>query len=530
MTAPTIFTRKATGLVRDAGAFDTVAYNVFFGSPWVAMLFCFLIVPSFLPGADLILSTIICFILVLPMIASYALLAGAIPRSGGEYTYVSRILHPAIGVMANINVAFFGIVFVGIAGAWFAQWGIALFLRVAGSYTGNTSLLDLSATVATNEAKFILGTILIVLYTLLFMRGLRAYFTYQRVIFTICAAALVLGVLVLLVGDPTTYPNSFNTYALPLTGNANTYQAVQDAATSADFAPAPTNLVDSIRAVDWVFLALGYTMASAYIGGEVRRPASSQLIGMVGATAVGAVILIIYFFLMNRVIGNAFIGASGVGAVDAGMPDTPIFVELIASISSNAILWLPMTLAFVFWPLATMPINMLMATRSLLAYSLDGLVPHQLSEVSDRSHAPVAGLLFVAAFGIFWLWIYIFTTYTSVILLIFANVLTYLTTAVAAALLPYRRPQLYESSPIARRWVGVPTITIVGVLGIITMVVMGIIILNDPVSGFSFENPYNLVFNVVVYLLGGVYYLGAKFIQRARGVNIDNAYREIPVE
>ena len=43
------------------------------------------------------------------------------------------------------------------------------------------------------------------------------------------------------------------------------------------------DFADSVRAVDWVFLALGYTMASAYIGGEIRKPARSQLIGMVGA-------------------------------------------------------------------------------------------------------------------------------------------------------------------------------------------------------------------------------------------------------
>ena len=444
MTAPRMFTRQATGLVRDASAFDTIAYNVFFGSPWVAMLFCFLIVPAFLPGADLVLATVICFALVLPVIVSYAMLAAAIPRSGGEYTYVSRILHPAVALMANLNVSFFALVFVGIAGAWFAQWGISMFLRIAGSYTGNASLLDLSATVATNEVKFVLGSILIVLYTLMFVRGLGTYFRYQRIIFSFCAIGMILGAVILLASDPASYATNFNTYAQPITGNPNTYQAVLDAAAAAEFAPVERNLLDSFRAVDWVFLALGYTMASAYIGGEVRKPASSQLIGMVGATAVAATILIIYFILMDRVVGQAFIGAVDIAGKDAGLPDTPIFVELIAAITSNPLIWAPLAFCFVLWPLATMPINMLTATRSLLAYSLDGLAPRQFSEVSDRSHAPVFGLLLVGALGIAWLWVYIFTTYTSVILLVFANVLTYLTTALAAALLPFRRPALFE--------------------------------------------------------------------------------------
>jgi len=112
-----------------------------------------------------------------------------------------------------------------------------------------------------------------------------------------------------------------------------------------------------------------------------------------------------------------------------------------------------------------MPVNILTSTRNLLAYAVDGLAPRQFAEVSERSHAPVFSLVLVGALGIFWLWVYIFTTYTSVILLIFANVLTYLTAALAAALLPYRRPELFESSPVNYRWAGIPVVAIVDTRG-----------------------------------------------------------------
>lgn len=530
MSTPQMFTRNATGLVRAASRTDTMVYNLFFGNPWLAMVFVFLFVPAFLPGADLVLATALCFVLVLPFIASYALLSAAIPRSGGEYTYISRIIHPAVAMMANFNVTFFGIVFVGTAGSWFAQWGLAQFLRITGAYTQNPALIDAAAGVASNEGRFIVGAILIVGFTLVFVRGLRAYFTLQRVAFALGVIGLLIGALVLLFADPASYAANFNAYAQPLTGNPDTYRAVTDAAAAAGYAPAPTNFVDSFRAVDWVFLALGYVYASAYIGGEVRRPASTQLFGMLGALVVTSLVLIVYFVLMNRVVTMPFIGAVGAGSLDAGLPDTPTFVELIAAASGSPLVWLPLAFCFIFWTFSTMPVNILTSTRNLLAYALDGLAPRQFSEVSERSHAPVFSLVLVGVLGIFWLWVYIFTDLTSVILLIFANVLTYLTTALAAALLPYRRRELFESSPINFRWAGIPVVAIVGALGVVTMAIMLYVILIDPISGFSLGDPYNLIFNVGVYLFGAVYYFAARAIQRMRGVNVDHAFQEIPVE
>jgi basic amino acid/polyamine antiporter, APA family len=530
MSGPRMFTRNATGLVRAASGLDTIAYNLFFGNPWLAMVFVFLFVPPFIPGANLVLATLFCFVLVLPFIVSYALLAAAIPRSGGEYTYISRIIHPAVAMMANFNVTFFGIVFVGTAGSWFAQWGVAQFLRIAGAYTGSRALVDAAAAVASPEGRFFVGALLIVLFTLVFVRGLRAYFTLQRIAFVLGSIGLVIGALVLAAADPAAFPAAFNAYAQPLTGNPDTYKAVTDAAAAAGYAPVAANAADSFRAVDWVFLALGYCYASAYIGGEVRRPARNQLVGMLSALVITSVVLIVYFILMDRVVGQNFLGAVGTSAVDAGLPDTPTFVELIAATSSSALVWLPLAFCFIFWTFSTMPVNILTSTRNLLAYAVDGLAPRQFAEVGERSHAPVFSLVFVGVLGIVWLWVYIFTSYTSVILLIFANVLTYLTTALAAALLPSRRPQLFESSPVNHRVGGVPSIAIIGALGVVTMAIMLFVILNDPISGFSVGDPFNLVFNLVVYFFGAIYYFLARAVQKARGVNVDRSFAEIPVE
>ena len=54
MSTPQMFTRNATGLVRAASRTDTLAYNLFFGNPWLAMVFVFLFFWGLYPIAYLL--------------------------------------------------------------------------------------------------------------------------------------------------------------------------------------------------------------------------------------------------------------------------------------------------------------------------------------------------------------------------------------------------------------------------------------------------------------------------------------------
>ncbi len=529
-TQPTYFTRNATGLVREAGPRDTFVYNLFFGNPWLALVFVFLSVPAFLPGANLVAATFICLALVIPFLLAYAFLAAAIPRSGGEYTYISRILNPAVAMAANFNITFFGIVFIGTAGGWFARWGVAMFIRIIAVNTKNASLLTFASHLVSPTGQFIVGTVLIVFFTLIFIRGLNAYLIVQRISFTLGAIGLLAGVIMLLASSHASFVSHFNAYAGVLTHKPNSYAAVASQAKHAGFAAHGASLTDTIRAVDWIFLALGYCYASTYIGGEVKRPAKSQIRGILGAAGFITIILLVYFLLMNKVVGMPFMGALDTAGTKVGLPDTPTFVELIAMLSTNPIVWGIIGFCFIFWTFTTMPVNILTSTRNVLAWSIDGLAPKRFSDVSERLHSPVFSLMVIDLLGIGWLWVYIFTTYTSVLLLIFANVLTYLTTCIACAAFAHRQPELFEGSPVNWRWLGIPVTTIVGTLGTITMAAILVVILYDPTSGFSFSSPKNLIENLVTFAFGAAYFGAAYAIQRARGKNINLAFNEIPIE
>src|SRR2546423_14103377 len=90
-----LFVRRSTGLVREASALDATIYNAVFSAPVGATLAwgVFFALSAF-PGADLVWATIISFVLNVPVLIMMALLAASMPRTGGDYVWVSRILSP----------------------------------------------------------------------------------------------------------------------------------------------------------------------------------------------------------------------------------------------------------------------------------------------------------------------------------------------------------------------------------------------------------------------------------------------------
>ena len=113
-TAPTgFYTRKATGLVRGISVRDSFVMNVAFINIALGAL-GFTIAPYAFPGVNLFWSVALTTALTMFPTVMYAMLSATMPRSGGDYVFVSRILHPAVGFMANFNTTVWMTFFTGI--------------------------------------------------------------------------------------------------------------------------------------------------------------------------------------------------------------------------------------------------------------------------------------------------------------------------------------------------------------------------------------------------------------------------------
>ncbi len=536
---PGTFVRKASGLVRTAGPLDVLAYNINFISIGLLLTFMFLFMPSLYPGVNMYLSMLIAIIITVPTGLVYGFLSASMPRSGGDYVYVSRILGPAWGTMANWNITIWWFFYGGVPSAFFARYGISPMLRVLGAYTGNTAILGSADWVSSANGSFIFGALLLIVLTLIFVIGLKRFFIVQNILFFLALLSTVLVIGVWLFASPGAFQGAFNGSLGKASGQVNLYSAVLASAKAGGFSLAPFSFYNTLLPITWIYLNLGFSFSSAYIGGEVKNAKRLQLWAAPAAILVVGAVVMLTIFAADHAVGLGFIGSAGViDWTKLGLSFTPTFSEMAAYSANNLIVALLIMFGFLFWSYAWLPGQILNGSRNLVAYAIDGLLPRRFGEVHPKYHTPAFSLGVMCVASIISLAIYVYTPYFATLVGIFGFILTFGLTSIAAMVMPYRAKTIFETSPVKWRIFGVPVITILGALSIVMCVIMEWIFLSDPNAGlqtttapFFSRIPYGMAWlNVAIFLSGLLLYFGAKAIQSRRGMNVDLAYKEIPIE
>src|SRR5215210_882067 len=153
-----VFSRRATGLVRLGTPWRVLILN-FANIGLTYIWFTFWITPGVFPRSNLFLSLAVAGIGTALFTVVLAAFSSSFPRSGGEYVYVSRTLHPAIGFGCSVAAALSQCFWIGIGGFWIANLVLAPVLAAFSASTGSATLADWSSSLAGADAGFILGTI-----------------------------------------------------------------------------------------------------------------------------------------------------------------------------------------------------------------------------------------------------------------------------------------------------------------------------------------------------------------------------------
>jgi amino acid transporter len=148
--------------------------------------------------------------------------------------------------------------------------------------------------------------------------------------------------------------------------------------------------------------------------------------------------------------------------------------------------------------------------------------------VNPRTHTPTWAILIVGILGEFALVAYVLNWVTN-ISGIFGWLISFILTCAAAVAFPYRRRDLYETSPFRREVAAIPWISIVGAVGIVGLLIAEYAFWKDPIVGVV-AWPWMKWVIPGVFVTGFVWYFAAKAIQRGRGVRIEQAFAEIPPE
>src|SRR5512136_678083 len=134
MSEQMTFARKASGLVRGLSFLD--AFGVGFmnqgltPSMWVMISFGL----GVYLGGNLIWATVISALLCgIGFSLVWGILGGSMPRSGGEYIYNSRILHPIVGIAESFGNAFVWIMWIFVLAPYTVDPGLTMIFEFLGA-------------------------------------------------------------------------------------------------------------------------------------------------------------------------------------------------------------------------------------------------------------------------------------------------------------------------------------------------------------------------------------------------------------
>ena len=169
-----LFVRNATGLVRGMSQRASVALNFIPGHPTQtlsAVLFYFLTVFA---GANMYLALLIVLPMTLSFSYAFGLLTQMIPRSGGDYMLVSRVIHPLVGIISSFCMSMAGFLSNAFFGLAFAIYAVSPSAIAIGNIGGYTGLTEWGQDVAASRWwQFFLGAAMIAVSSLVHLAGWR---------------------------------------------------------------------------------------------------------------------------------------------------------------------------------------------------------------------------------------------------------------------------------------------------------------------------------------------------------------------
>ncbi len=529
-----VFLRKASGLIKSASNTDVLIYDLGLVSIGLGLGFLLFFGPSVYLGGDLFVATLIAGAAMLLVGLGMLTWTIVIPRSGGIYNFGTRSMWPPLAfTLSFVEVTAW--LFYGAFGAvYLNQLGIAPSITAIGILTDNAGLESFGADLAGGWGTFLVGSGSLILGAVILASGMRRFFFSQKVMFTIAVAGTLVFLGSLLFTSRADFIANFNgVMGGRLDVGDDAYQGVIAAATAGGWSNPGFDLGDTVKLANWAFLPLIGAAFSISIGGEIKQVARGQTVGIIAAIIGSVVVWLISFALIFRTMGKDFLGAvtySSLNGVEgAATPVTP-FPTLLAGLGMNSVvLTILIALGFIAWIWLWIPTQILYPTRALVAWSLDRVAPDALGTVNSRTHTPLPAIGLCLAGGIAFVGMLSFTTFFQLVIFIEVAVLAWAVVLLAGVFFPYRRPDIYGKSPLAnKRILGLPVMSVACLLGAAaTFFFFFNLFFDDFAAGHARHSMTVLI----CWFVGAfcIYWI-MWAIRRRQGVNIDLAFKELPVE
>lgn len=522
------YAREATGFVREIGVRGNVVLAMSTMSLGLAALIATQ-APFAFAGSNILLVCVLAATLGLIPTLLYAMLGSAMPRSGGDFVFVSRILSPLWGFVTNFNMVIWWGLTIAAFTALLAPYGLSATLATIGVATHNTGLIHDSVAVTSHNWSFVVGIIALVVVAAVMSLAIKVW---MRVVFIVFGLT-ILGIIISIFVTGFTSRASFAA-ALPHYGAS--YGGIIKTAEKAGYHPHGFSFLTSLLATPIAYSAFGYAYVATYWAGEVRSPRKLLLRGMIYALGIFSVLTFLMMIVAQHTFGQNFLGAAQFLSTDAPgkypLPAPSFYFLFSAMTTTNSFLIILMGISFSLTLLAFLPVMFLMGARCMFAWSFDRIIPDKVSEVNSRTHSPLVanGVVLVMMIVFLSLVVYGSSGFVQLAYTGQAGItLFFIVVALAGTLFPWRRPQMFEESPLGRLKIGkVPTITIVGILAMAVYLFFLLpLLLNGKLGANSHFGLWCIL--VIAVIPFPIYWISRMFNAR-RGVDLKLAFLELPPE
>ena len=445
------------------------------------------------------------------------------PRSGGDYVFISRSIAGPLGFVASF--LFFVAVLLSAGGNsyWaFAESGTQL--SFAGQVLNDPNITSLGNfitpwTTTSPLTLFAVGVVIQTIGTLAIICGGKIFRTIVYSFFFYGLIVMLVSVGVFLSHTPADFSAAYAQY---FTGGVG--KVFSDAAAKG-YTPG-SSLAALGAVVPLLFVSIGPYPVVQMMGSEIKNPRRSLLYGLVLAEIVSILVWFGLTYIFDNLVGISFLEA---WTLTAGGGASTVPTAFVTLLDPNRLLLWVIVIGLFIGNIGWGWLGIVFLSRLVMSWAFDRTVPSSLANVNDRFHTPHIAIGLAAALTLIAMYLYFFISFiTGQVNLIFLFSVVWFLTAISAIVLPFRRKDIFDGSSWKARVAGVPVLSILGVLGAALFAFLGFNAVTNPAIGpFSF---YAQVAILLVVIIPITLFAASYYYNKSRGIDLRKLWAQIPPE
>ncbi len=511
---PKVFVRQSTGLVKNASFLDAISINISdmsVGAALATIGFTTVLLSS-MAGVNLVVASLIAFVLMVPQLIIYTLLNRRVPRTGGDYVWVSRIF----GGLFGGSLAFMGYVLETLAYLALIALSTVFAIGSVGVALGNSGFLGLAlpGNMSGSEPalQFVIAAVIFAVLILINIVKPKAGYKLVTVLVLFGILMVLISIGILVAAGRTGVENYVS--SLQASGFNETYAQVASSSGSTQ--------------INWsaILFLLPFFSIFVYPWINASPAVSSEIRGKKGISwAIPVAALLVVLLVTGSFAAMYYAG--GVRFINGALNNPTLvydysfnFWTLAMGVVSSYWVKFLIGLGWIAWSVAILAYGIIVFSRYLFAMAFDRFLPEKLAYVSPRFGSPVNAHLLDLAITVVLIALatFIYGPFSSLYGAVVASMIYFAFVGIAAAVYGLR----YEKSTSKG------ALTIFGILTTLVFAYITYQFLAYPsVWG---GNPLAYGYVVVSFIAGIAMYYISKKRNLKKGVNIDLAFKEIPPE